>query len=122
MPFKKGQSGNPRGAAKPIKDLGEITHDKVVAIAKDMSPEALRLLGIIMRARRASWGARVTAANSVLARAWGQPVTYSAEEDAHRRDLDAISDEELAADIERLRRANNTAGTAATSGDQKKPH
>lgn len=125
MAFKKGESGNPSGKAKPFRDLGEATIDVVTGMAKSLSPEAVLTLRTIMRSKRAPWGVRVTAANSIIDRGFGKPVTYNAEEDLQRRDIDSVSDAELAADIERLRQAerpHHPDGKIPPSNGAKKPH
>jgi hypothetical protein len=122
MPFKKGQSGNPGGKAKYRKDNVQATIENVTAMAREMSIEALQVLSRIMRDKDAPPGVRRASCSDILNRAWGNPVSYNAEEDLLRRDLDILSDAELQQDIARLRAARDAGGGLAAAPDPKKPH
>ena len=58
MPFVKGQSGNPSGRPK--------VNPEIKALLDEMTPEAIRTLGAIMRDTEAQPSARVTAALGIL--------------------------------------------------------
>lgn len=64
MPFEKGQSGNPGGRPKAIARVREA--------AREHTETALDILLGIARDGQ-SEAARVSAANSILDRAWGKP-------------------------------------------------
>lgn len=66
MPFKKGQSGNPKGRPK--------IPEKVYDIAREHSVEAMMVLVKYMQDPNAEWRARQQAANAILDRAIGKPV------------------------------------------------
>ncbi len=122
MAFKKGQSGNPGGVPKGGKALAPATIEEVLDLAKTFSIEALQVLRTIMRDKKNSPTARVVAAKGLLERAWGAPVSYNAEEDRNRRELDSITDEELLADINRLRRTRAGGRAVPSPADPKIAH
>jgi Family of unknown function (DUF5681) len=65
MPFKKGQSGNPGGRPKILADVREL--------ARAHTASAMNALVQIVEDANAPPAARVTAANSLLDRAYGKP-------------------------------------------------
>lgn len=65
MPFAKGQSGNPGGRPKALKDVEEA--------ARKHSADAVETLAEIMRDREAPHAARVSASQAILDRGWGKP-------------------------------------------------
>ena len=65
MPFQPGQSGNPGGRPKALKDVEEA--------ARAHSEEAIVALAAICKNKDAPEAARVAAANALLDRAWGKP-------------------------------------------------
>jgi len=66
-PFPLGKSGNPAGKPKEICEM--------IALARTYTPEAVRGLADIARdTKKAPAAARVMAWNSLLDRAWGEPV------------------------------------------------
>lgn len=64
-PFSKGRSGNPGGRPKVPDDVREA--------ARALTHDALATLAQVMRDKRSPASARVSAANSLLDRAWGRP-------------------------------------------------
>jgi hypothetical protein len=64
-PFEKGKSGNPGGRPK------ELAHVK--DLARTHTESAIKTLAEIMRSKKASPNARVSAADAILDRAWGRP-------------------------------------------------
>ncbi|MBR0560060.1 DUF5681 domain-containing protein [Neokomagataea anthophila] len=64
-PFKKGQSGNPGGLPKNMRE--------VIALARSHTTTAIEALAEIAGNKTAPESARVSAANSLLDRAWGKP-------------------------------------------------
>lgn len=64
-PFPKGQSGNPGGRPRELRD--------VIELARSHSPAAIATLSKIMRDEQAPPVARLGAANSLLDRGYGKP-------------------------------------------------
>jgi|SRR5215471_7572946 len=87
MTFKPGQSGNPSGRPKVVKDIQNL--------ARSHCPDAINTLVSIMRDKRAAAAARATAANSLLDRGYGKAV-QAIEATINRVDPETISDAELA--------------------------
>lgn len=65
MKFEKGQSGNPGGRPKALKEVEEA--------AREHSADALETLASIMKDVVAPHAARVSASQAILDRAWGKP-------------------------------------------------
>lgn len=81
MPFKKGQSGNPGGRSPRLTTDGR----SIAEIARDHSGDAIKTLATIAKNEKESAAARVSAANSILDRAWGkakQPIVGGDDGDA----------------------------------------
>lgn len=68
MPFAKGKSGNPQGRPKTLTADGRALSD----IAREHTEVAVGTLVSVMREGESD-AARVSAANSLLDRAWGRP-------------------------------------------------
>jgi len=64
-PWKRGQSGNARGANRGYR--------RTLKAAREASPEAMETIIACMRDTSAPWPARVRAAELVIERAWGAP-------------------------------------------------
>ena len=64
MPFKKGQSGNPGGRPKALREVEELARRHTV--------DALKTLAAIHNDTKAPPAARVAAANALLDRGWGK--------------------------------------------------
>lgn len=65
MPFTKGQSGNPGGRPKALRDVQEL--------ARKATPAAIKTLTTIAQGEKFPAAARVSAATALLDRAWGKP-------------------------------------------------
>lgn len=77
----KGASGNPKGRPKIPRE--------VLESARALSMEALETLADVMRDTKATASARVTAAQTILDRAWGKPTQPI---DANVNVLDRLSE------------------------------
>ena len=62
--FQKGQSGNPGGRPKALREVEEL--------ARQETPAAMQTLATIHRNKKAPYAARVAAANALLDRGWGK--------------------------------------------------
>src|SRR5947207_1194539 len=69
MPFKPGESGNPRGRPKQALADGRSLAD----VAREYTVEAVETLAAIMRNQQSPAGARADAAGKLLDRGWGKP-------------------------------------------------
>jgi hypothetical protein len=87
MTSKKGQSGNPGGKPKELKDIQ--------LEARKMSLEVLKTLETVCKSAKSPAAARVAAANAILDRAFGKPPQFFTGDADQFRDLVEMSDEEL---------------------------
>lgn len=112
-PFAPGQSGNPGGRPR--------IPDDVKQLARGYSAEAIETLASVMRNDDAPAAARVTAASTILDRAWGKPAQHLTVDPVG--DLsDAELGSELAAAVEQLRRLGRAgAGEASDDGGEAPP-
>jgi hypothetical protein len=95
MPFKKGQSGNPRGRA--------VESDHGVDLrqyARIRSRRAIELIVAIMRDESNNASLRLRAAEIILDRAWGRPTQHVEQTSTER--LRQLSDAELREEIRYL--------------------
>jgi hypothetical protein len=89
MTFKKGQSGNPGGKPKELKEIQ--------LEARRMSMDALKTLETVCKSAKSPAAARVAAANAILDRAYGKPPQFISGDADQFRSATEMSDEELLA-------------------------
>jgi hypothetical protein len=95
-PFKKGQSGNPGGKSKAKESLADI--------ARNATPEALKIMITIMRSEKASFAVRAYCADKIIDRAYGKPAQQNnVMIGTAQRSIRELSDAELMQIIERGR-------------------
>lgn len=106
MAFKPGQSGNPGGRPKGIAAIAREHCDRAIdVLAEALDDEDRRI--------------RIAAANSLLDRGYGKPITMTA--DVSKK-LDELGDDELAAGIDAVRAALEVAGTDGAGTDKATKH
>lgn len=104
--FQPGVSGNPGGRPKGIAAKAREHTDKAVEVlAEALDDEDRRV--------------RIAAANSLLDRGYGKPITMTA--DVSRK-LDELGDDELAAGIDAVRAALDVAAADAAGADEATKH
>jgi hypothetical protein len=74
MPFKKGVSGNPAGRRKGLKPRTAKNQVEVTQLARGYSTECIERLMYWVRSEKSRDS--VSAARSVLERAWGMPASH----------------------------------------------
>src|SRR5262245_10988869 len=88
--FKPGQSGNPGGRPKAVREVMEL--------ARAASPDAIQTLRDICANPDAPPAARVSAATALLDRGWGRPhQSTDTNLTIMRQSADELTDDELAA-------------------------
>ena len=93
--WKKGQSGNPGGRSKDIRNATQF--------ARDNTHVAMKALLEVVKNNRCSASARVAAAGMLLDRAWGKPAQLNTNVNLDMRQAKDLTDEELLAIIAQAR-------------------
>jgi hypothetical protein len=106
-PFAKGQSSNPGGRAKELRD--------VIQLARSRGPEGIKTLADIMNNDQAPPAARVGAATAILDRGYGKPPQTT---DASVNALDKLSDDEQRALLAALSALDDEQGGPEGGSDQ----
>jgi hypothetical protein len=105
-PFAKGQSGNPGGRPKELRDI--------VELARSHGPEAIKTLADVMNNDQAPPAARVAASTAILDRGYGKPPQTI---DANVNMMDNLSDAELAGLVSALDALREDEGDIEERGD-----
>ena len=92
-PFQPGQSGNPTGQPKGVREVREA--------AREHTALAMETLAQARRSKSAPWSARVMAAEALLSRGWGKAVQPVEVDD--RRPLSSVPADVLIAAVAKLR-------------------
>ena len=93
--WKKGQSGNPGGRSKDIRNATQF--------ARDNTHVAMKALLEVVKNHRCSASARVAAAGMLLDRAWGKPAQLNTNVNLDMRQAKDLTDQELLAIIAQAR-------------------
>jgi hypothetical protein len=110
--FEKGKSGNPGGRPKALREVEEV--------ARQHTPMAIRTLATIAKDEDAPPAARVSAATTLLDRAWGKPAQTIHAKHSAETDPAELTDEQLANIASP--RGNGAAATAAGAGKPPQLH
>jgi hypothetical protein len=95
-PFKKGQSGNPRGRPKVDFTIQEL--------ARAHCPKAINHLAAILENPKSSPAAQVSAAIALLDRGYGKPPQFTTGDEMALKRAIEMTDDELATSIEAAKR------------------
>lgn len=111
MRWQRGQSGNPGGRPKILRDVQEA--------ARQHTAEAIATLVTIAEDEKAPAAARVSAATVLLDRGWGRPRQDMRVERVD--DFDDMSDDELRALVAQRHRELMEAEARSREGSNRKP-
>jgi hypothetical protein len=122
MPWKKGQSGNPKGVAVGVRMPRTSTELDLRKLAQALTRPALATTAAIMRNRDNPPAVRLAAAELIMKRGHGNPPTVHQNPDGTALNFNEMSTDDLRAGLRRLEAAlGNTLDMPGTTSSNSGP-